>query len=210
VASLDQRNAFARRISDADGAFAPLVQRAGPPPARKPAPVDARFPTLIRSITFQLLATQAANTIHARVVQACGGAVTVNSVLDTGAALLKDAGLSRAKSEAMIDLAAHVADGRVALDHHGRLSDAAIIREVTAVKGIGPWTVQMYLMHTLGRRDVWPVGDYGVRLGWSLLHQMNETISERDLRPAGEPFDGLRSDVAWYCWQAVHFLRDAK
>jgi DNA-3-methyladenine glycosylase II len=65
----------------------------------------------------------------------------------------------------------------------------------------------MYLMHTMGRRDVWPVGDYGVRNGWSIIHQLDETISERDLAVVGERFAGVRSEVAWYCWQAVHFAR---
>jgi DNA-3-methyladenine glycosylase II len=65
----------------------------------------------------------------------------------------------------------------------------------------------MYLMHTLARTDVWPVGDYGVRNGWSIVHGLDETISERDLAPLGERFVGVRSEVAWYCWEAVHLAR---
>ena len=107
----------------------------------------------------------------------------------------------------MVDLAEHARDGRVNLTAHGRMSDAAIIAEVTAVHGIGPWTTQMYLMHTLGRRDVWPVGDFGVRYGWSLLHGLDEMITQKELDVCGERFVGVRSDVAWYCWQAVHLHR---
>ena len=103
---------------------------------------------------------------------------------------LKGAGLSRTKAEAMIDLAEHVSDGRVHLARHGYMSDDEILAEVTAVRGIGPWTAHMYLMHTMGRRDVWPVGDYGVRNGWSIIHQLDETISERDLAVVGERFAG--------------------
>jgi DNA-3-methyladenine glycosylase II len=190
-------------IVQRDSAFHSVVASSGPAPAWRPAPVTERFATLIRSITFQLLATSAANTIHARVVDACGGVVTTDSVLGAGPDILRAVGLSRTKAAAMIDLAAHVHDGRVNLARHGRMSDVQIMSEVTAVHGVGPWTTQMYLMHTLGRRDVWPVGDFGVRSGWSRLHGLEKIISEKQLRECGEVFAGLRSDVAWFCWRAV-------
>jgi DNA-3-methyladenine glycosylase II len=110
----------------------------------------------------------------------------------------------------MLDLAAHARDGRLRLDRHGRMSDDEVIAEVTKVHGVGPWTTQMYLMHTLGRRDVWPVGDFGVRYGWSLLHDLDEMITEKELRGRGDTFAGMRSDVAWYCWRAVHFERSSR
>ena len=201
------RQDIARLIARRDGAFREVISLAGPPPARRTARVDERFGYLVRSIVFQLLATSAANTIHARVVATCGGSVDVASILNTGSKNLKAAGLSRTKAEAMTDLAEHVNDGRVRLARHGYMRDDDILAEVTAVRGIGPWTAHMYLMHALGRRDVWPAGDYGVRNGWSVVHQLNETISERDLRDLGERFVGVRSEVAWYCWQAVHFAR---
>jgi DNA-3-methyladenine glycosylase II len=90
------------------------------------------------------------------------------------------------------------------------MSDLEILREVTTVRGIGPWTGQMYLMNTLARTDVWPVGDFGVRSGWSLLHGDEEIITENELRVAGEKFKGVRTAVAWYCWEAVHFQRRAR
>jgi 3-methyladenine DNA glycosylase/8-oxoguanine DNA glycosylase len=172
--------------------------------------VAERFPSLISSITSQLLATSAARTIHARVVDACGGVVTTRSVLEAGPEALRAAGLSRTKAAAMIDLARHASDGRVNIARHGRMSDFEVIEEITAVHGVGPWTTHMYLMHTLGRRDVWPTGDYGVRQGWSLIHGLEELITEKELRPHGEPFIGVRSDVAWYCWQAVHLHRTSR
>ena len=198
---------IARDIVARDAFFAPVVARAGLPPARRGAPVAERFPALVRSITFQLLATSAANTIHARVADLCGGDVTPASVMTTGVDALRGAGLNATKAGAMYDLAQRVADGDIRLDQHGRLSNEDITKELTVVRGVGPWTVQMYLMHTMGRRDVWPVGDYGVRNGWSLLHGLPGIISERDLRVAGDDLVGVRSDVAWYCWQAVHFHR---
>ena len=201
------RSDAARLIARRDGAFRDVINRAGLPPARRSARGDERFGHLVRSIVFQLLATSAANTIHARVVETCGGSVDVISILDTGPVTLKSAGLSRTKAEAMIDLAQHVHDGRVRLARHGYMSDEEVLAEVTAVRGIGPWTAHMYLMHTLARTDVWPVGDYGVRNGWSIVHGLDETISERDLAPLGKRFVGVRSEVAWYCWEAVHLAR---
>jgi DNA-3-methyladenine glycosylase II len=201
------RTDTAAEIVRRDRAFRDVVATAGLPPGRRPSPTTERFPSLIRSITFQLLATSAANTIHARVIDVCGGDVSIESVLRAGPEKLRAAGLSRTKAAAMLDLAAHSRDERVNFARHGRMSDAAIIAEVTAVHGIGPWTTQMYLMHTLGRRDVWPAGDFGVRHGWSLLHGLDEMISEKALRQSGEALVGVRSDVAWYCWQAVHIER---
>ena len=207
---MSARHEIAADVVRRDEAFRRVVEIAGPPPGRRPSPVSDRFASLIRSITFQLLATSAAHTIHVRVVEACHGVVTSESVLRAGPEALRGAGLSRTKAAAMCDLAKHTQDGRVNLTRHGRLSDVDIIAEVTQVHGIGPWTTQMYLMHTMGRRDVWPVGDYGVRVGWSLLHGLDEIVSPQELNSNGEAFLGVRSDVAWYCWRAVHFERSGQ
>jgi len=207
---MTSRTDIATEIVRRDRAFRGVVKAAGPPPGRRSAPVDDRFASLIGSITSQLLATAAATTIHARVIAACGGEVTIDSVLGAGPATLRAAGLSRTKAAAMIDLAEHARDGRVNLARHGRMTAAQIVTQVTAVHGVGPWTTHMYLMHTLGRRDVWPVGDFGVRYGWSLLHGLDEMITEKELRERGEHFIGVRSDVSWYCWRAVHFERNSQ
>ena len=201
------REEIAREVARRDRAFAPIIELAGAPPRRTNAPVDERFRSLVRSITFQLLATKAATTIHARVHEACGSSISVQSILDAGVDELRAAGLSRTKAQAMVELATRVRDEEVRLSRHGRMSDLEIVREVTTVRGIGPWTAQMYLMNTLARPDVWPVGDFGVRSGWSILHGDDEIITEQGLRLAGEAFVGLRSAVAWYCWEAVHFQR---
>jgi DNA-3-methyladenine glycosylase II len=198
-------------IAKRDKAFRPIIALAGPPPLRRRAHgVDQRFPSLIRSITHQLLATSAATTIHGRVVDACGGTVTVDTIIAAGPESLRGAGLNRNKARAMVELATDVRDSRLRLDRHGRMSDAEIVADVASVRGIGPWTAQMYLISTMARPDVWPIGDYGVRVGWSLLHRLDETISEGELREAGERFIGARTAVAWYCWEAVHFAKVAK
>jgi DNA-3-methyladenine glycosylase II len=166
-----------------------------------------RFPTLVRSITFQLLATKAATTIHQRVIDLCEGDVNAESIQEAGHANLRGVGLSNAKAAAMLDLAERSLDGRIRLAHHGRMDDREVLLDVVAVRGIGPWTAQMYMMHTLARHDIWPAGDLGVRNGWSQLHGLEKMITEFDLQREGDLFPGVRSDVAWYCWQAVHLSR---
>ena len=204
------RQERAQAIVEADPAFADIVRHVGPPPARRSEPVDQRFASVISAITSQLLATSAADTIHARVVEACHGEVTPQSLLHVGEERLRSLGLNRVKANAMASLARAVLQGDVNFGAHGRRGNDEVTRELVTINGIGPWTVQMYLMHTLGRHDVWPVGDYGVRMGWSLLHQLPDTITERMLREQGDRFNGNQSSVAWYCWQEVHRHRSKK
>jgi DNA-3-methyladenine glycosylase II len=194
-------------IARRDPAFKKLIKQIGPPPVRRRAPVAQRFPTLARAITGQLLATKAAATIHQRVIDLCGGDVNATSITNTGHTQLRAAGLSNAKAAAMLDLAERTLDGRIHLARHGTMSDVDVLGDVVAVRGIGPWTAQMYLMHTLARHDIWPPGDFGVRSGWSQLHELDDIISEADLRRAGDVFAGVRSDVAWYCWEVIHIAR---
>ncbi|HEV3267283.1 MAG TPA: hypothetical protein VGZ68_02670 [Acidimicrobiales bacterium] len=194
-------------IGQRDRALKSFIDVAGPPPLRKSSPVSQRFPTLARAITGQLLATKAAATIHQRVIDLCGGDVSAVTIQRVGHTDLRNVGLSNAKAAAMLDLADRALDGRIRLVHHGRMSDADVLRDVVAVRGIGPWTAQMYLMHTLARHDVWPAGDFGVRNGWSQLHGLDEMVSEAELQKKGDLFEGVRSDVAWYCWHVIRLQR---
>jgi DNA-3-methyladenine glycosylase II len=197
----------AREIANSDDSFRALIEIIGAPPVRRSAPVATRFADLARSITYQLLATKAANTIHQRVIDLCEGAVTPESIATAGHANLRGVGLSNAKAAAMLDLSARALDGRLELARHGRMSDLDVLANVIEVRGVGPWTAQMYLMHTLGRHDIWPSGDLGVRAGWTQLHELEKLVSAGDLLRHGDIFEGFRSDVAWYCWQAVHLSR---
>ena len=153
-------------------------------------------------MTYQLLAGSAAATIHARVL-ALIEEPTPARVLELDATALREVGLSTTKAETMIRLAEACTSGRLQPERHGRLSDRDVVAEITAIKGLGPWSAQMYLMNCLARPDVWPAGDYGVRVGWSLLHDLDATISERDLRVSADHLRGLRSLAARYCWAEV-------
>ncbi|MGH2365454.1 MAG: DNA-3-methyladenine glycosylase family protein [Chloroflexota bacterium] len=191
-------------VSAADAVMAAFIDRAGPYVAR-PQQGDA-FGSLVRSILYQQLAGRAAAAIHARFVAAVGQ-VTPGAVLATAPEALRGAGLSGAKCAAVLDLATKATDGTVPLDRLAELDDEEIIARLSTVRGVGRWTVEMFLMFELRRPDVWPVDDYGVRTGWTLIYTLPELIKPRDLRQAGERFRPHRSLAAWYCWQAVHLKR---
>lgn len=185
----------------ADPVFGPLVEEVGPLRIRPPQ--DTHFAALVRSICFQQLAGAAAATIHGRVVDVLGGQVTPEAVLATSDEKLRGAGLSASKLASIRDLASKVAEGTLPLDDIDRLSDAEVTERLVTVRGIGPWTADMFLIFQLRRADVWPTGDLGVRVGFARLHGMDEPPSAKDLEPLGEPYRPWRSAAAWYCWRAV-------
>jgi len=166
-------------------------------------PVGRRFESLAEAIVYQQLAGRAAATIHGRFVLALGGAVTPESVLSASDEVLAASGLSRAKAASIRDLADHVASGRLVLDRMGRLPDQDVVDQLTQVRGIGPWTAQMFLLGTLGRLDVWPTGDYGVRAGFGRAWGLPGIPTPQELEALGEPFRPYRSLVAWYCWRVA-------
>jgi DNA-3-methyladenine glycosylase II len=180
------------------GAF---MKRAGPYEPR--AGTGDHFSSLARAILYQQLAGRAAAAIHGRFVQTIGGHVTPQAVLAATPESLRAAGLSGNKAASIIDLATRSTDGSVPLAELDRLDDEEIITRLSTVRGIGRWTAEMFLMFELGRPDVWPVDDYGVRNGWTLIHSLPVMIKPRELLAEGERFRPHRSVAAWYCWQAV-------
>lgn len=125
------------------------------------------------------------------------------AVLQVPPQTLREAGLSGAKVASLLDLAQHVADGHINLETIGRKSDSAVIDHLTMVRGIGPWTAQMFLMFTLHRLDVWPTGDFGVRTGFGRAYLGGSMPTARDLEAMGDQFRPFRSVAAWYCWRAA-------
>jgi DNA-3-methyladenine glycosylase II len=192
-------------VAAADPQLAAFIDRAGPYAAR-PGQGDP-FSSLARAIVFQQLAGRAAAAIHGRFVAAIGGAVTADAILATDPERLRAAGLSGNKTLSLIDLATKVRDGTVPLEGLEALGDDEIVDRLSTVRGIGRWTAEMFLMFELGRPDVWPVDDLGVRHGWSLIHGLPEMIKPRALQGEGDRFRPYRSTVALYCWHAVHAER---
>jgi DNA-3-methyladenine glycosylase II len=120
---------------------------------------------------------------------------------------LRAAGLSANKLASIRDLSQQVAAGEVDVAGLVDLDDEDVISRLTAVRGIGRWTAEMFLLFELRRPDVWPVGDLGVRYGYSLIFALPEAPAARDLEAMGERFRPYRSVAAWYCWEAVHMKR---
>jgi 3-methyladenine DNA glycosylase/8-oxoguanine DNA glycosylase len=194
-------------LADVDPDLARLIVHVGPPPARRPIPVDQRFDRLATAILHQQLAGAAARTITSRVTDRLGGTISAGALLELPPEDLRSCGVSGAKTAALLDLAQRVADGRLELDRAARLDDDTVIAQLVEVRGIGRWTAEMFLMGALGRHDVWPTGDLGVRAGWALLRSGQATPTPGELEPLAEAHRPYRSSVAWYCWRAVDVAR---
>lgn len=166
----------------------------------------SHFEALCRSIVFQQLAGKAAQAIWLRFRALVPGPLTAEAVLAVDERVLRGAGLSGAKARSITDLAGHVADGRVHLQRTARMTDEQIVAELSGVWGIGPWTAQMFLVFQLGRLDVWPILDLGVRNGYARLYGLPVAPTAKELEPLGERFRPYRSIVAWYCWRAVDVI----
>jgi len=203
------RTEVATHVRRADKAFAAVVKSSAPPPGRRPIRVDERFGNLAASILHQQLAVAAAAAIHGRVLAAVGDPITAAGLHRAGPDVLAACGVSGPKRRSLFDLADKALDGTVDFAAIGRLPDERVEALLTCVHGIGPWTAHMFCMFTLGRQDVWPVGDYGVRAGWTLLHGGDELITPRELLTEGERFRPHRSAAAWYCWRALEGARNA-
>jgi DNA-3-methyladenine glycosylase II len=183
--------------------FRVFVEAYGPADLRRGRPRRTHFAELVRAICYQQLAGAAARTIHGRLEAALDGHPTPEAVLALPLETLRAAGLSANKAASVRDLAEKVLAGDVELDRVARLSDDRIVEELTLVRGIGRWTAEMFLMFQLGRLDVWPVDDLGVRKGYAVIHGLPELPVPRALQELGEPLRPYRSLAAWYCWRAV-------
>jgi DNA-3-methyladenine glycosylase II len=200
--------AAARVLADSDPVIARLAAETGPPRLSRAS--ESHFATLVRAIVYQQLAGAAAAAIHGRLVAALGGDVQPEPLLALDDDALRAVGLSRNKAASLRDLAAKVMDGTVILSPRGlaRESDEEIIERLSAVRGIGRWTAEMFLIFQLRRLDVWPVGDLGVRRGYGLAWGV-ATPTARELQPLGDPYRPYRSVVAWYCWRAAEVYGSA-
>jgi DNA-3-methyladenine glycosylase II len=189
-------------VARRDPVMADLIARVGPFELRPP--LDDHFSALARSIVYQQLAGRAATAIHGRFVALFDdGGPTPEKVLALADEALRGAGLSGAKAASIRDLAAKVSSGDVPLEDVDSLADAELITRLSSVRGIGPWTAEMFAIFQLRRLDVWPVDDYGVRKGYALAYRLPELPKPKELVGLGERFRPYRTVVAWYCWRAV-------
>ena len=150
-----------------------------------------------------MISTKAADTISERVSELAGGTLDADALHRLKADRFNGTGLTRAKTQAIKELAAAAVSGELNLKTLGRKSSAEIEKELIQYRGIGRWTVEMFLMFHLGRLDVWPVGDLGVRRGWEKMHKLKKEITAKELDAYNETFEGFQSVAAWYCWRAT-------
>ena len=198
-------------LKAADKKLAGLIERVGPFTMKLDSSASP-FESLLESILYQQLNGKAAATIHGRVRACFGGDPAPQLMLDTPDERLRACGVSGNKINAFKDLAAKTLDGTVPT-HAAikKLSDAEIIERLTAVRGIGAWTVEMLLIFRLGRPDVFPVTDYGVRKGFALTFQKipkTRALKAEDLPKAdvmlkrAKKWSPYRSVATWYMWRA--------
>ena len=216
-----------RELSADDPKLAKLIERAGPFTMRV-ASAQSPFEALVESIIYQQLHGKAAATIHRRMIESFSPVMTLSSpgtaahptpqqLLDCPNEQLRAAGLSKNKMLALRDLAAKTIDGTVPdLKHIRRMSDEAIIEHLIQVRGIGRWTVEMLLIFRLGRPNVLPVDDYGVRKGFALTFgklKPTDKVTPMDLpkpdemRRRAKKWQPWCSVASWYLWRACDLAK---
>jgi len=170
---------------------------------RNPKPVS-QFEALVESVISQQLAVKAAETIYGRVKGLAQGRVVPARIADIPEKDMREAGVSGAKFKTIQGLADAALTKRIKINQlHKVDSDDEIFEQLTGLWGIGPWTVDMFMMFQLGRLDIWPTGDLGVRRGYEKIYRLGEEITPAALEKKGEKFRPYRSVVAWYCWRAL-------
>ena len=191
-------------ISAADERMAAAIEQVGECDLL-PRKDGAHFDHLVRAIVYQQLSGKAAATIHGRFLASCAvdGPLSPEAVLAAGTESLRSCGLSAAKSAALQDLALHVTERKLPLDQLATMSDDEIIQALVAVRGIGPWTAQMFLMFRLGRPNVLPVLDLGVRKGAQRIYNTRSLPDAARLEKLARKWRPWASVASWYCWRIL-------
>jgi DNA-3-methyladenine glycosylase II len=170
---------------------------------RNPKPVT-HFEALVESVISQQLAVKAADTIYGRVKALTKGRMVPGRIVEISEAEMRAAGVSGAKFKTIQGLADAALSKKITINKlHEIDDDQLIFNQLTSLWGIGPWTVDMFMMFQLGRLDIWPTGDLGVRRGWEKIYSLKEEIEPKALEKKGDKFRPYRSVVAWYCWRAI-------
>lgn len=161
------------------------------------------FQTLARSIVGQQISVKAAQSIWARFVQACGGKVTPANVIALMPETLRGCGFSGQKAAYVVDLAQHFHGGLVKPRRWARMDDEAIIEELIQVKGIGRWSVEMFLIFHMMRPNVLPVGDLGLRRAMERAYNEGGELTKDEMRAIGAPWAPYCSVATWYLWRSL-------
>jgi DNA-3-methyladenine glycosylase II len=212
VHALNPHAQACRHLAGLDAGWDGLIERVGPcglVPSTEREPYEA----LVRAIAYQQLHARAAEAILGRLLAQFphAGFPTPHELLAADPVVLRACGFSMAKIAALRGIAEGAQGGVVpTLAEAQALSDEALIARLVTLRGIGRWTVEMLLIFTLGRPDVLPVDDFGVREGWRVLKGLDAQPKPRELAAAGLALSPYRSTAAWYLWRAAELARAAK
>jgi DNA-3-methyladenine glycosylase II len=161
------------------------------------------FQSLAEAIIYQQLAGSAADAIYGRFVKIYSTFPEPAKLLATNNTKLRTAGLSARKIEYLKDLALHVSDGRLKLNLLASMPDDKVMEQLVQVKGIGPWTAEMFLIFCLGRPDVLPVGDLGLRRAMQKTYSLSELPLPAAMHNIAQPWKPYRSIATWYLWKSL-------
>jgi DNA-3-methyladenine glycosylase II len=204
VKALDARS----ELAASDPVMARLIDELGElsvEARKRQRPAVDSFGALLRSIIGQQISTKAAATIHDRFLALFDGRTPTPAELGAlGIDPLRGVGLSGRKAEYVLDLARHVETGELELDRLDQLSDDEVVAEISAVRGLGVWSAQMFLIFHLDREDVLPTGDLGIRKGAQIAYELDDPPSPAELTELAEPWRPHRTLASIYLWGILH------
>lgn len=189
----------ARVLARRDPVLRSVIRRVGPCTLR---PHGDPLTVLVRTIISQQLSARVARIIEQRFFARISGPGTLDQIERLRDEEIRSCGLSAGKIRSLRDLCRHIRDGRVPLDRLDRLTDEELRDVLTEVHGIGPWSVDMFLIFCLGRMDVFPVGDLGLRLGVQFTYGLPEPPRPSDLTIWGQKWQPYRTVATWYMWRS--------
>jgi DNA-3-methyladenine glycosylase II len=189
-------------LKKSDAILGSIIARVGP---CKMTYRDPTFEMLARAIVFQQLSTKAARTIYGRLEEAAGGALTPESIQNLSVSEMRRAGLSRQKLGYIRDLAEHALSGKVDFARLPAMSDEEVIESLTDIKGIGVWTAHMFLLFSLRRPNVLPIGDLGVRTAIQRAYRKRKMPTPKQVEQIAKGWHPYCSYAAWYLWRSLEF-----
>src|SRR5215467_15126150 len=192
-------------LKSSDPILASIIDRVGPPQITY---CDPSFEMLARAIVFQQLSTKAATTIYGRLEEAAGGKLTPESIQNLSVGEMRRAGLSRQKLGYIRDLAEHALSGKVDFTLLPSMSDDEVIAALTDIKGIGVWTAHMFLLFSLRRPNVLPVGDLGVRMAIQRAYKKRKMPTPKQVEQIAKGWHPYCSYAAWYLWRSLELPKD--
>jgi DNA-3-methyladenine glycosylase II len=193
-------------LKKSDAILASIIARVGP---CKMAYREPTFEMLARAIVFQQLSTKAARTIYGRLEEAAGGQLTPQAIQNLSVGEMRRAGLSRQKLGYIRDLAEHAISGKVDFTQLPGMSDEEVIAALTDIKGIGVWTAHMFLIFSLRRPNVLPVGDLGVRMAVQRAYRKRKPPTPKQMEQIARGWHPYCSYAAWYLWRSLELPKEA-